>query len=250
MSKMTQRAGDLVADIVRRHGADAAELAAVGERALSRCQPDHARDQRDGDDQVLRRRLAIADRAGIPREYSEAALGQLEPRAALQAVEEMRRDGVLWGLLCGGLGSGKSTAAARWLMTFHLPQSAPVRRWVDSREVAGLAMGTVTHQARWEALANADALVLDDVGWKDGQQIEQQIKQKDGKYAAIQVTALAGAVQDLIEVRWKHRRATLMTSNLVPAQFSGYLGDERLRDRWSKRCVVRGTADANLRAKQ
>jgi hypothetical protein len=125
------------------------------------------------------------------------------------------RCGRVWGLLAGGLGAGKSVAAGWWLT--HVRSGGGLgRMYVASQTVAALPLGTVWAEERIERLVGAAALVLDDVGVRDG---------AEGK--------LHPTLLRVLTERYDKRRPTLCTGNLLPeTDWPAYLADERLLDRW------------------
>ncbi len=173
---------------------------------------------------------------GVPAKVAHLlSTHALHNTQALRGVRELMsaRQGMhTWGLLVGGSGAGKTTAAGWWLTQLRCSRGHG-RAFVTSEDIALLPHGTVTATNTMQRLADASALVLDDVGWNDG---------FDGH--------LHPTVQRLIRKRYEALLPTLCTSNLHPRMdWLRYIG-ARLIDRWFEIGVYRVTADVSMRQKQ
>lgn len=173
---------------------------------------------------------------GVPRKTVE--LLQNEQRmidtAAMKgarAIVAAMAEGKTWGLLAGGMGSGKSVAAGWWLTAIR-SSGGSGRMFVASSDVASLPLGTVHTEQRIDSIAGCNALVLDDLGVRDG----------SGK-------TLHPTVQRILTRRYDARLPTLCTTNLLPEEWTAYLDDRRLVDRWVEIGIARVTRDQSLRGR-
>jgi hypothetical protein len=232
-------------DLLRQVGLEEfAPDGAAGDRVIPvarRCEP--IRPQGDREAQPSRWRAwgipgeairLLSSGAGGPKWRETAAM------AGVREIVALRGSGRTWGLLAGGLGSGKSVAAGWWLV--NVPSSGGAGRiFIAAEDVAALPAGTVWAEERFEKLATASALVLDDVGRGDAVGVRDPDTGEERK-------RMHQLVQRLLSRRYDNRFPTLCTGNLHPRNdWPAYLGDERLRDRWREVGVARGTTDASLR---
>lgn len=170
---------------------------------------------------------------GIPQETIRLLLHpeRMRETAAMRAVRDLLEEtDRCWGVLAGGMGTGKSVAAGWWLSQVRGSRGDGAL-YVASEDVASIPMGTVHAEERLARLMGARALVLDDVGVRDSG--------PDGK--------LHPTVQRVMSRRYEHRLDMLNTTNLGPPQWRAYLGEARLVDRWDEIGAYRITADASLR---
>lgn len=192
--------------------------------------------------------------AGVPEEHAVVArrtppledlqCGKwppgLQPTPVLREVLHLM--GVRWVIAGGAVGRGKSTAAACWLAL----QGRGRGRWVQSERIAQLPLDAQWGQAELGALELASALVIDELGVRDG------VERWQGGAA---VTVLAPQVQRVLACRYEARRPTFVTTNMAPLKVLGkrqgsleaYLGDERLEDRLASRGRFVLADGANLR---
>jgi DNA replication protein DnaC len=192
----------------------------------------------DGGDESARDLLVTKwASSGVPKKtvellQDERRMHETEAMMAARAIAEAHASGKTWGLLAGGMGSGKSVAAGWWLTAVRC-SGGTGRVFVASSDVAALPLGTVHAEQRIELLAHCTALVLDDLGVRDGA----------GK-------ALHPNLQRVLTTRYDNRRLTLCTSNMRPGtDWPAYLGDRRLVDRWNEIGVARVTRDQSLRGR-
>lgn len=172
---------------------------------------------------------------GIPQETIRLLLHpeRMRETAAMVAVRELLEETArCWGVIAGGMGTGKSVAAGWWLSQVRGSRGEGAI-YVASEDVASIPLGTVHAEERLAKLMGARALVLDDVGVRDSG--------PDGK--------LHPTVQRVMSRRYEHRLDMLNTTNLGPPQWRAYLGEARLVDRWDEIGVYKVTADASLRRK-
>lgn len=153
---------------------------------------------------------------------------------AAREIEAQHASGKIWGLIAGGMGSGKSTAAGAWLVSVRA-SAGTGRAFVASADIAALPLGTVHSEQRIDKLAECSALVIDDVGVRDG------TRSDDGRIV------LHPTVQRVLTRRYDARRRTLCTTNLVREQWRAYLDDPRLIDRWVEVGVSRVVRETSLR---
>lgn len=177
-----------------------AEQQAEHERRM-REDPEYAAEQarRDAEglaEQERRRRWeATAERERIARRRRESGIGERmwedldapEPWDPLEVVREFLADERLTFLvLLGGLGVGKTFAAA-WAVDQHGGALVKVASLLDER----------FESERWKRVRNAALLALDDYGVR-----------RDTK------GHLDGIFGELVDLRYDHRRKTIITSNL------------------------------------
>lgn len=229
-----QSLGELAADLVARHNDHFRRVAATAAKEQERSAREQAR-------QARVRRLRDA---GVPERYGRAALATHtlgEPSQSMrQATEAALDNRWRWLALCGGTGSGKSTAAAWWL-AWHWPAAAV---WAASADLAALPLSTQWGREELERAAAAPCLVLDDLGSDDAEG-----------------SGLAAPVRRLLARRYEQPGRTVITSNLLPRDvwqrlpeesrpahsLESYLG-ERLTDRLRQVARVELSRQTTLRA--
>jgi DNA replication protein DnaC len=187
-------------------------------------QPSCPRRIRAFDEAEERKRLAERMAAsGMPRGALDVVVNGMEPTEATQAVDEWLPTGKRLLLLSGGVGTGKTVAAAsairrtrgRWL---YAPNITKVASFGDKQA---------------EALATLRAtklLVVDDIG--------AEFSQTTGWGR----TELANLIVD----RYEDGLRTVMTTNLDAKAWRGY-ADERLRDRLGGRLGAAHVVGGNSR---
>ena len=198
-------------------------------------------------------RVDAAVALGIPVEAAERLVyRQLRTSEALRAANalakeaghpSLRRMGAkVWLCLSGAVGCGKTTAASWWLLRgtniLSGTENPGGRRLISSEQVARLSLKYGPDRALWERIADTRLLVLDDVGVRDS--------------AADNATP-TDSVKALLDERYKSRRFTLITSNLLPEQllayFDGAQTDARMRDRWREVAIEKVVGDQSLRGR-
>ncbi|WP_428262809.1 hypothetical protein [Haliangium sp.] len=152
---------------------------------------------------------------------TEGGLEQTESVCASNRLVEAARAGAVWCCLAGPVGAGKTTAAALWLS--KVPGRGGARALIASERIARLPANTVHTETRLEALVDAAALVIDDVGRRDQAQGQGQ-----------QGIELAPFVQGVLCERYDARKPTLLTANLDERRLVQILGDDRMRSRWGE----------------
>lgn len=179
----------------------------------------------------------VLGRLGVPRQALDALAF---PRAttALQAAKGWWLSGQAVLLLLGGVGSGKTTAAA-WALARQLERTGAQpsgtmwepAMFVTAQELDG-ASGYRSDFREWqERLCHCGLLVLDDLGTErlgDGEQ---------------------GAIQRVVTQRIATGRRTVLTANLDAAAFRERYG-ERLADRIRESGQVKGSGTASLRGQR
>lgn len=158
---------------------------------------------------------------------------ETEAMQGARFILRAQRDGKCWGLLAGGMGSGKSFAAGWWLTEVRSSRGTSPRRFIASSKIHALPRGTKYAEEQIEALCQANALVIDDVGVLDG----------DGQ-------VMGETMRRILASRYDSRLPTMLTTNMRPRdQWLPYLGDPRLVDRWNEIGVSRGTREASMRGR-
>jgi hypothetical protein len=162
----------------------------------------------------------LAARAGIPPRY-------LDARCDVRVTEAMA---AIWTydvgifVLSGGVGVGKSVAAAVWMM---LAPAGGV--WLQAAE---LSRDYAYDEKRLRRLIEASRLVVDDLG--------AEYLDAGGRYLA--------TLSEILETRFAHRHRTLVTTNCAPEVFRQRYG-ERLASRIAEdgAFVVCGGSDLRRR---
>lgn len=178
----------------------------------------------------------ILQRLGVPRQAVDALVAP-GATVALGAAKAWWLSGRPVLLLLGGVGSGKTTAAA-WVLSKHLERvgaqpSGTTREpamFSTAQELDG-ASGFRQDFREWlERLCHCGLLVLDDLGTErlgDGEQ---------------------GAIQRIVTQRIATGRRTVLTANLDAAAFRERYG-ERLADRIRESGQVKGSGTTSLRGR-
>jgi hypothetical protein len=171
--------------------------------------------------------------------------GDLEDTEAMRAAKQLllsAERGKTWGLLVGGKGSGKSTAAGWWLVNVRSRGGGP-RMFIRSQDIAALPPGTVYAEERLQKIFEAGALVLDDIGRKDGVVVASNETGQDRQVLHVNV-------QRVLDAFYDSRRPLFCTSNLHPTRdFLPYLEDERSRDRWTEIGEARASREQSMRGR-
>lgn len=128
-------------------------------------------------------------------------------RGAFVETDATRATAGSWLLLClsGNPGNGKTVAAARWLLE---------RRGGLFLKAAELARWDRYDAAKMRLLLRAPSLVVDDLG--------TEYQDKSGNFMAL--------FDELVDYRYDHRLATVLTTNLAKDDFALRYG-ERVIDR-------------------
>lgn len=191
------------------------------------------------DDPAARRAEERWRERGVPVEPLRRVLGLagfLGPTQSMRGARQM--EGALWGVLCGAVGCGKTTAAVWWIMRHK------GGRWCKSHKLARLPEGAQWATRELAELERAPALVIDDVGFEDG----------DGR------GRLAVPLRLLIVGRLEGGLPTLWTTNVAPAavlqasrgpwpgiSLEEYLSEPRLVDRWRQHGQFHASDQGSLR---
>lgn len=160
-------------------------------------------------------RLRVLDGGAPERAVIGAYADTFEVDAeAMLALQDFRADERGIRILAGGVGSGKTWAAVRWLG--ELGGGSPMFMRVSEFET--VSRYDKDHRARWK---NASALVLDDLG----------AEYADGK------GNLMADLDELVDVYSGRLARLIITTNLTPAQFkarysSRILSRLRAHARW------------------
>lgn len=174
---------------------------------------------------------------GVPRPVLRA-LWMPEKTLALEAARDWWASGEALLLLCGGVGSGKTTAAA-WCLLKRMEQEAanpkpsggvPIEpgMFVTAPEFNGLSDYSPEARAWMERLSRCGLLVLDDLGTE---------RMGDGELSCI---------QRLVGERHAADRRTVLTTNLSGEAFKKRYG-ERVADRIRESGIVKGSGKESLR---
>lgn len=199
--------------------AEAWNAAIAEEERLERIREDAERE---------RRRQAEAPerlvRCGVGELEADAFRAGLRPTPALDAVRRWIEGDRLMLLLHGGAGSGKSVAGA----TVMLQGAEEGCRFITADWFARLSYFDME---RYEPLCRARWLVLDDIG----------IEQNSSTFLA--------SLEGLTSERLRHKRRTVLTTNLSPAEFAERFAKagSRLASRLHQHAMVAGTGADDLR---
>ncbi len=167
-------------------------------------------------------RLSVLQRWGVPRRAMRhlhpSRLQETPPLGAVRAwASSQARD--RWGLvLSSGPGSGKSVAAAWWLLqrSEGLQPGKKSERTVPRWVTGGYLVRASSYDGSMEELAKG-ALVIDDLG--------VEYADRGGHFQA--------RLDELLDERYRQERQTLITTNLNGADFRARYGArvvDRLRD--------------------
>jgi DNA replication protein DnaC len=149
--------------------------------------------------------------AGVP-ERQRRVLADLRDTPAVLSVREWQASDHCALVLSGGVGTGKSIAAAAWLLETvrSLPSGLRSRRWWKAFDLCRLGQ----FADELGDLCRVRSLVIDDLGG--------EYADKSGSFA----TTLTW----LVDARYEHNRRIVMTTNLEAAAFRARYG-ERIYDR-------------------
>lgn len=168
---------------------------------------------------LLKERL---EGSGIPRGALDVVTGAMEPTEATQAVDEWLPTDKRLLLLSGGVGTGKTVAAA------HAIRRAR-GRWLYAPNITKVASFGDEQAQAMSRLRASKLLVIDDLG--------SEFSQTTGWGR----TELANLIVD----RYEDALRTIITTNLDAKAWRAY-ADERLRDRlggrFGKAVLVGGTS--------
>lgn len=147
----------------------------------------------------------LEDQAGVPSAHVKVLTRSLRATEATLAIDPWLKSGKRLLVLAGGVGVGKSVAAAQALVR------SP-GRWLAAQDLPTLAR--FENAEKLERYRRARLLVLDDVG----------AEYADGSGWA------RTELHRLVHHRFEHDQPTILTTNLSPKAWHAY-ADERLRDR-------------------
>lgn len=182
------------------------------------------------------RRARVLELLDSPR-LSALVTSELQQTEALRAVADWdRRRGAWCLLLIGGVGCGKSTAAAshfvevgvRWLEIGASLSSRARPIWARASEEAGRSAFGAEADVRRDAFRRSCLLVLDDLG----------VEMSTNPWSQL--------VDDVMDYRYQHSGRTVITSNLDPNAFKARYG-ERISDRIRQDGMVRQLSGRSMR---
>lgn len=234
------RLKQLMADLAARKAWETAhsELAAAWTSALAEDDAwTRAREAAVRQTAVAQGAPATLARLGVPK-WAATAAAHPGSTPAMAAAKEWWLSGKAFLLLLGGVGSGKTTAAA-WCLVRHLeraisqPQPSgglPVdaAMFATAPEFNGLSDYNSEGRAWLDRLCRCQMLVLDDLGTE---------RMGDGELSC---------VQRIVSERHASGRRTVLTSNLTSEVFRQRYG-ERVADRIREVGVVKGSGQQSLR---
>lgn len=157
--------------------------------------------------------LKALEAVGVPRKSREAALGELKLTSALGQVQSWSQTTRNLLILSGGVGVGKSVAAAWWMAQMVVdmkPTPRTPRHWWRAMLVARRGVYSDEH----EMLYSVRGLVIDDVGTE---------------YSDVR-GFFGSTLEDVVDHRYENGLPTLLTTNMRPADFCERYG-ERIHDR-------------------
>ncbi len=176
-----------------------------------------------------RRKQSLIDRGLSVRHLREVYDGKLQTTPALAAIDKLPSSGLF--CLSGPAGCGKTLAAHAWLLGYP----APPTEWKSSVRMttaAEFARTSRYDENKFSVLAEPRRLVLDDVGVE---------------YADNNASFLVD-LDELLDLRWRSEKPTLLTTNLTEENFRKRYREricDRLKgpDRWinCKHPSMRGT---------
>lgn len=200
----------------------AAEERAAEEKATNESRAKAKADAIEAEIGKLLGRDGSAPRTDLPAAALSCIDAGIRDTAAVAIVREGVHGAVV---LSGGAGSGKTVAAAWWVVSF-LRNPDRWRQGLDEHEVKWRGMlpefVTAAHLARWERYSDAEmnrllhspALVIDDLG--------VEFSDRGGSFQA--------TLDEVINARYGAELPTVITTNLDGAAFKARYG-ERIADR-------------------
>jgi DNA replication protein DnaC len=151
--------------------------------------------------------LAALIAAGVPADYAEVVAGSnVEDTPAIASLRLSLETGARFVILSGGVGVGKSIAAALWLRRMRDKHGACGMLWRHAHEVARVS--GYGHEEEQKQLEQCNFLVLDDLG--------VEFSDAKGFFAA--------TIDSLIYQRHGNRRPTVCTTNLAASDFKERYG--------------------------
>ena len=163
-----------------------------------------------------KKKKTLIDKWGVPTRIMKN-LEEFKLTRAIKAVEKFKgsaQEG--WCLvLSSGKGTGKSTAAAHWLMDYvkeiHMSGNIKqIRRWWSGTRLARIS----SYNSEFEKICVLPVLVLDDLG--------VEFLDKNGNFQQ--------KLDELLDDRYSNFRKTIITTNLNSDDFKERYG-ERVADR-------------------
>jgi DNA replication protein DnaC len=165
---------------------------------------------------------------GAPRILALVQAG-LKDTAATDAVTEWARTKSWCLLLLGGVGCGKSTAAAKHALDFaraNPNRTLPLwARAVESSRMSAFGDSAEDRFASWRV---TPLLVMDDLGTE------------------LMTATWQQALDDVLDWRYQHSLPTILPSNLSPEEFKKRYGD-RISDRIREDGTVRQLDSKSMR---
>lgn len=174
---------------------------------------------------------------GVPETVIASLKAGLTQTAALDAVTEWRKGKNAFLLLLGGVGSGKTSAAAKTIWDeFVEGGEEEVRGWaprVDALFVPAYRLNGFSdydkHHREWlKEICGTELLILDDLGTE---------RMGDGELSC---------VQRIVSERHARLRKTIITSNLTAKAFKERYGD-RVVDRIREVGTIKASGTDSLR---
>lgn len=163
------------------------------------------------------------ERMGVPA-LVIAALGSNVRTQAIEHVEAWKESGKAFLLLLGGVGTGKTVAAASTLIEAPAHSSA----FVHALDVARLSDFNPEHAHELDRVTEAKHLVLDDLGTEHANDF--WVARLDG----------------IVNHRYGRGLTTIITSNLDAARFKKQYG-ERIADRIRQVGMIRSCGNESMR---
>ena len=176
-----------------------------------------------------KQRWALSTLDEVPRIKALVAAGGLDKTKAVDAITDWSRANSWCLLLLGGVGSGKSTAAAEYAVEFAVHCDAKPL-WVRAVEASRMSAFGEQAEARFSAWRRAALLIIDDLGTEMMTATWQQ------------------ALDDVMDFRYQHALPTILPSNLTAEEFKARYG-ERISDRIRHDGTVRSIDTKSMRRK-
>ena len=169
-------------------------------------------------------------KAGVIRDLADlVCAGPVDQTEAVEALRDELNAGARFVILSGGVGVGKSVAAAWWLhRALEMNHGAADVTWLHAHQLARLT--GYDSVAQLDAVESCDFLVVDDLG----------LEYLDAK------GWLATAIDSLVYQRHGNRRLTVCTTNLKVDEFRARYG-ARVADRIRQCGVFVEVAGTSLR---